>query len=50
MPDLEDLRRLRSDQTEAKATLGEAMRGPTTYMATLPDFPDELNLEPGTGR
>jgi DNA repair exonuclease SbcCD ATPase subunit len=27
MPDLEDLRRLRSDLREAKATLGEAMRG-----------------------
>lgn len=39
MPDLEDLRRLHSDLREAKATLGEAMRG-----ARLKRL-DELDLE-----
>ena len=40
MPDLEDLRRLRSDLKEAKATLGEAMRG-----ARLLKRLDELDFE-----
>jgi chromosome segregation ATPase len=39
-PDLEDLRRLRSDLSEAKATLGETMRG-----ARLLKRLDELDLE-----